>query len=89
MKSQERKLNPGKALLGSQTRHVDNELGLLIAAQPFALMTHYLSGQDTRAAVLLAPVKTTPFFPPLGLKAREGSGRAARSQMHAFIPARK
>lgn len=44
MKSEERKLNPGNSLLRSQIRHLDNELELLIAAQPFIHMTHYLAG---------------------------------------------
>ena len=64
MKSQERKLNPGNSLLRSQIRHLDNELELLIAAQPFIHMTHYLSGRDTQARVLFAPVKTILFFQP-------------------------
>ena len=64
MKSQERKLNPGNSLLRSQIRHLDNELELLIAAQPFIRMTHYLSGRDTQVTVLFAPVKTILFFQP-------------------------
>lgn len=75
MKSRERKLNPGNSLLGSQVRHLDNDPGLLIAAQPFILMTHYLSGRDTQAGVLFAPVKTIPFF--FDLKPRQGGSEPA------------
>lgn len=65
MKSQGRKLNPGNSLLRSQIRHVDNERELLIAAQPFIPVTHYLSGRDTQVRVLFAPVKTIFFLAAL------------------------